>query len=136
LLGDKFQLRPIYIKNYQKIYLPDNYVILGEPNSYTVKKGFAPYTNPWMIAEVITQKNVVRNWSKKLPSYKKIPTMKYILFIDEERPYVSLFIRSEKSSIWENTDYDNLKDTIKIEGISISLERIYNKIGFVEMVDS
>jgi len=124
--------RHIFIKAHQKQYAPDAHVIKGKPIFHTVSKGLDANVNPWIIVEVLSPSTSNKDWSKKLPFYKKIPSLKYILYIEQDRPFVSVFTRKGKSAKWENIDYDTLTNTIEIGNASISLKRIYNKITFAD----
>jgi len=124
--------RHIFIKKHQKQYAPDAHVVKGKPIFHTVSKGLDANVNPWIIVEVLSPSTSNKDWSKKLPFYKKIASLKYILYIEQDRPFVSVFTRKGKSAKWENIDYDDLSDNIKIRDTDISLKRIYNKISFVD----
>ena len=128
--------RYIFIKKHQKQYAPDAHVVKGKPIFHTVTKGLDANVNPWIIVEVLSPSTSSKDWSKKLPFYKKIPSLKYILYIEQDRPLVSVFTRKGKSSKWENVDYDNLDNTIKIGSTNIALKKIYNKISFIDKADS
>jgi len=124
--------RHIYIKKHQKQYAPDIHVVKGEIKFHQLTKNMNVNTNPWLVVEILSPSTEKKDWSKKLPFYKKIPSLKHILYIEQNRPYVSAFSRKGKTSKWENIDYDTLTNTIEIGNASISLKRIYNKITFAD----
>lgn len=121
--------RPVFIKKYQKSYIPDVHIVKGQPIFHTITKGLTANTNPWLVVEVLSPSTENKDWSKKLPYYKKISSLKHIIYVEQERPYVSVFSRKGKTETWENKDYDDLNDAIFIDKtLSIPLKRIYNKI--------
>jgi len=121
--------RHIYIKKHQKQYAPDVHVIKGDIQFHQLSKNMNVNTNPWLVVEVLSPSTENKDWSKKLPFYKKIPSLKHILYIEQDRPFVSVFNRKGKTSIWENIDYDNLNDSVALnKNLRISMKKIYKKI--------
>ncbi|MEM6320652.1 MAG: Uma2 family endonuclease [Bacteroidota bacterium] len=121
--------RHIYIKKYQKDYAPDAHVVKGEPVMHTLRKGLDANTNPWLIVEVLSPSTEKKDWSIKLPFYKKIPSLKHILYIKQNEPFVSVFNRKGKTNKWENTDYDDLSDFVVLnKQFKISMKKIYKKV--------
>ena len=122
--------RHIYIPTLQKDYAPDAHVIKGKPKMHALRKGLTANTNPWLVVEVLSRSTAAKDLHKKLPSYKTIPSLKHILYIEQDYPFVSVYHRKGNSVVWENIDYDNLKDAISIQDKKISLEQLYKKVVF------
>lgn len=122
--------RHIYIKKpYQKDYAPDAHVVKGAPIMHTLRKGLTANTNPWLVVEVLSPSTVEKDWSKKLPNYKKIPSLQHILYIEQNRPFVTIYTRKGKTNKWENTDYDDLNDFVVLnKDLKISMQKIYKKV--------
>ena len=121
--------RHIYIKKHQKQYAPDVHVVKGAIQFHQLTKNMNVNTNPWLVVEVLSPSTENKDWSKKLPFYKKIPSLKHILYIEQNRPFVSVFNRKGKSSKWENIDYDDLNDFIALDKkLKISMRKIYKKV--------
>jgi len=122
--------RNILVENKSKAYLPDVQIVKGKSIHKKMGTGQTAISNPWLVVEVLSPSTNSHDWNNKLPNYKKIPSLKYILYIEQSKPYISIYSRKGKTSIWENQDFDSLKESIKIADKKIDLKTIYNKIIF------
>ena len=119
--------RPVYIGG-KKVYMPDIQVANDTPKLVEYSKGLDAHINPWLIVEVLSQSTKSRDWNTKLTNYKKIPSVEYILYVQQDTAYISLFKRSAAGNFWENYDFDELDQSIEIDGKSILMGDIYRKI--------
>lgn len=113
-------------------FAPDAHVVKGTPQEYTLRKGLTANLNPSIIFEVLSPSTRERDWNEKLPVYKKIPTVQQIIYIEQSRPYVSVFTRMDTAGRWENVDYDQLGQELPVEGRPVRLKDIYKKVKFLE----
>jgi len=129
--GDNYYVfgsgRPVHIED-KKVYLPDLQVFKEKPKLIEYRKGMDAHVNPWLIVEIMSDSTENRDWAEKLPNYKKIPTVEYILYVQQHTAYISLFKRNSTGKFWENYDFDSLDQSIEIEGKSIVLKDIYQTI--------
>ena len=112
--------RHVYIPEFQKDYAPDAHVIKGEPDMHLLRKGLT----------VLSSSTFVRDMKEKLPAYKKIPSLRHIIYIHQDRPLVTVFNRVGESVVWETIDYDRLEDHFTVAGQQVYLKDIYKKIIF------
>ena len=63
----------------------------------------------------------------KLPAYKQIPSLQTILFIEQDKPDVTVMERQAPNQ-WIETNYTQLVDAFQLNGSSITLEQIYRGI--------
>lgn len=124
--------RHIFIKEFDADYAPDAHVIKGVPVMKTLRKGLTANTNPWLIVEVLSPSTRDHDWSAKLPRFKKISSLRHIVYIEQERPYVSVFNRVGESNVWENIDYDQLDQSFEVAGRPVSLKDVYKKVVFAQ----
>lgn len=61
-------------------------------------------------------------------NYKAIETIKQIIFVAHDRPWISTYIRTNEPNVWINTDYDSLENVAIIDNLTVSLRDIYKKI--------
>ncbi len=120
--------RHIFIEEFKKDYAPDAHVVKGTPVQYTLRKGLTANTNPWLVVEVLSPSTYERDWNEKLPFYKKIPSIRHIVYIEQERVRVSVYSRVGESAVWENVDYDTLEQSFELDGASIHLKDVYKKV--------
>ncbi len=124
--------RHVFIPEFQKDYAPDVHVVKGEPQIHLLRKGLTANLNPWLVVEVLSPSTYVRDMNEKLPAYKKISSLRHIVYVYQDRPLVTIYSRIGDTSVWENTDFDRLEDTFEIAGSSIFLNDIYKKVIFPE----
>lgn len=122
--------RHIYIPALSKAYSPDASVVKGDPDVFTYALGKDAYTNPWLVAEVISPSSRSRDFGEKLHGYKAIPELQYILYIEQERPFVTLFERIESTSRWRSADYDALHQSFFISEFSVEMSDLYENLKF------
>ena len=66
-----------------------------------------------------------RDYGEKLPCYKKIPSLQYILFIDTRRPEVTLWQRLEGPDKWLEETFREPDGSFILEQHSFTLREIY-----------
>ncbi len=131
-MGVRGSNRHVFIPEFQKDYAPDLHVVKGEPEIHLLRKGLTANLNPWLVVEVLSPSTYVRDMNEKLPAYKKISSLRHIVYVYQDRPLVTIYSRMGNTSVWENTDFDRLEDKFEIAGSSIFLKDIYKKVIFPE----
>ncbi len=127
-MGVRGSSRHIYLKEFGEDYAPDLHVVKGKPVFHLLRKGMTANTNPWLIVEVLSPSTREHDWNNKLPHYKKIPSLRHIVYIEQERPYVSVYSRIGESAVWENIDYDRLEDFFTVSNMPVYLRDVYKKV--------
>ena len=116
----------IHIPSLKSYYQPDMTVINGE---IILKKGSkTEILNPYIVVEVLSKATQDFDMSEKLVNYKAIETIKQIIFVAQDRPWISTFTRTNEPNVWINTDYDSLENVAIIDNLTVSLRDIYKKI--------
>jgi len=123
--------RHVFIEEFQKDYSPDAHIVKGEPVIYVLRKGLTANTNPWLVVEILSPSTFVRDMKEKLPAYKKIPSLRHILYIHQDRPMVTVYNRVGESAVWETIDYDRIEDAFTVAGQPIYLKDVYKKVVFM-----
>jgi Uma2 family endonuclease len=116
----------IHIPALKSYYQPDMTVINGE---IKIKEGTTTeILNPYIVCEVLSKATQDFDMSEKLVNYKTIESIKQIIFVAQDRPWISTYTRTNEPNVWINTDYDSLENTAIIDNLTISLKDIYKKI--------
>ena len=116
----------IHIPSLKSYYQPDMTVINGE---IKLKKGSkTEILNPYIVVEVLSKATQDFDMSEKLVNYKAIETIKQIIFVAQDRPWISTYTRTNEPNVWINTDYDSLENVAIIDNLTVSLRDIYKKI--------
>ena len=125
--------RHVYLEAQQKAYSPDASVVKGAPQAHTYARGKAAYTNPWLVVEVISSSSKGRDYGEKLPAYKEgLPSLQYILYVAQDRPFVTLYERIEDSNRWRSTDYDALDQEMSLGEYTVAMSDVYDNLNFGE----
>jgi Uma2 family endonuclease len=116
----------IHVPVLKSYYQPDMTVVNGE---IKIKEGTTTeILNPYIVVEVLSKATQDFDMSEKLVNYKTIETIKQIIFVAQDRPWISTFTRTNEPKVWMNTDYDSLENIAIIDNLTISLRDIYKKI--------
>lgn len=117
--------RPIYIQECdQVVFSPDGSVVTQPPVYFEYRPGMTAETTPFLVFEVLSKSTRKYDLGEKLPCYKKIPGLQYILYIDLERPSVTVYERQGAHS-WMDVEYSSLEDSFDIQGQTLHLQDIY-----------
>ncbi|WP_461042203.1 Uma2 family endonuclease [Spirosoma harenae] len=105
---------------------PSEYVTLPSGRVSTVR-----IKNPEIVVEVLSKSTKAYDQSDKLDQYRLIPSLKHILFVSQEEPFVRIYSRTEQPSQWLDTDYRSIDDTVQVGDLSLPLRSIYRKTPLV-----
>jgi Uma2 family endonuclease len=116
----------VHIPILKSYYQPDMTVVNGE---IILKEGTTTeILNPYIVVEVLSKATQDFDMSEKLVNYKAIETIKQIIFVAQDRPWISTYTRTNEPNVWINTDYDSLENVAIIDNLTVSLRDIYKKI--------
>jgi Uma2 family endonuclease len=116
----------VHIPVLKSYYQPDMTVVNGE---IKLKEGSTTeILNPYIVVEVLSKSTQDFDMSEKLVNYKAIETIKQIIFVAQDRPWISTYTRTNEPNVWINTDYDSLENVAIIDNLTVSLKDIYKKI--------
>lgn len=109
-------------------YQPDLMVTQGE---WVFKPGSACIiTNPYLLVEVLSPSTMKYDKEDKLEYYKDLPSLKYVVYAAQNRPYLTIYERTDQPDVWLNTDYRTLDSVAKLGDLILPLGEIYHKIKF------
>lgn len=111
-------------------YQPDLMVTKGD---HVFKKNSqCIITNPYLLVEVLSPGTSKYDQEAKLPSYKDVASLRYIIYVAKDQPYVSVYERTDEPDVWKNTDYKTLDSVAQLGDLALPLREIYHKITFSE----
>ena len=109
-------------------YLPDVMVVKGEPafkpNSTAI------ITNPYLIVEIHSPTTAQFDSDIKLPEYKQQDSLQQIIYVNQDRPRVSSYRRTDQPNTWINQEFFSLEEVMQIEGQEVLIKDIYRKVKF------
>lgn len=123
--------RPVYLPdcgNGKAVFNPDCCVTPEPPVLFQYKTGLDAETNPLVVVEVLSKSTYEYDFTEKLPCYKKIASLRYIVYVDSLRTFVTVFERIRDTDQWINTDYDQPEAEFSLADHKISLSQIYSHV--------
>ena len=108
-------------------------IVQGEPDYLRLPSGqllTVEITNPILVVEILSKSTQAFDLSDKLEAYKQLPALRQVLFVSQEQPSVSSFVRSETPGMWLNTSAHTLTDSIVVLDHGVRLDEVYKKMKF------
>lgn len=123
--------RPIYIEscrgNGTGVFNADGMVVQVPRQPFEYKKGVSAETNPVLLIEVLSPSTRSYDFGTKLPCYKQVPSLQTILFLEQDKPLVTVMERQAPNQ-WTDTTYAQLTDSFSVAGASLTLGQIYRGV--------
>ena len=107
------------------VFNTDGSVVAQPAQLYEYRPGMNAELTPVLLFEVLSKNTRVYDFGDKLPCYKKIPSLRQILFVQILPVEVTVFERVEATGQWLETSLKNLEDSIVVNGQKILLNDIY-----------
>lgn len=95
----------------------------GRPENWQFK-------NPEIVVEVLSKSTRKFDMTEKITYYKLIPSLQYILFVDQYRPFASVYSRTGVPDEWLNNDYRTLDSVVRMGNLELLMAAIYRKTVF------
>ena len=122
-----------------KIVIPDHegdfnadVSVVNGPSEYGTTPGGKPtrmrITNPEIIVEILSKSTRRFDEGEKLAYYKRIPSLKYILLIDQHKPFASVYSRTDTPGQWLNQDYWGRDAVVQFGALTLSMQDIYPEV--------
>lgn len=109
-------------------YQPDLMVTEG---NWVFKSGSSCIiTNPYLVVEVLSPGTGKYDKEDKLDYYKELPSLQYVVYVAQNRPYLTIYERTETPNVWLNTDYKSLDSVARLGDLTLPLREVYHKIQF------
>ncbi len=121
--------RPVYLPDCEAgkaVFNPDCCVTPEPPALFQYKPGLDAETNPLVVVEVLSKSTYEYDFTEKLPCYKRIDSLRHIVYIDSLRSFVTVFERIRDTDQWINTDCYLPESGFSLGGSTIFLKDIYS----------
>jgi Uma2 family endonuclease len=136
ILGNIYQDKPnfyvlgsslgIVIPEQTNFHQADVTVVSGKPTFRD--KAQTELENPYIVIEVLSASTGRYDFTTKLHNYKKIPSVKQIILINQYEPLIYSYVRSDDGTVWLNVDYDKMEDSIVIDYYTVQIKEIYKNV--------
>ena len=125
--------RPVYIEDCPGsdtgVFNADGMVIALPPTLYEYRPGMNAEKAPMLLVEVLSDSTRQYDLGTKLPCYKRIPSPRQILFVEQNKPGVVVFER-EASNRWLETELTGAEEFFTVEGQNVTLRQVYKGVYF------
>jgi Uma2 family endonuclease len=115
-------------------YKPDTSILKEEPKYVLHKVGkrsIKSIVNLYGVVEVFSDGTMDYDWTEKLPNYKQCPSLEYMIFIHQHKPFVTVFTRIDGQNDWRSRDYRGMEDAFPFEGQTVELKKLYRNVIFL-----
>ncbi len=132
--GNSFEVcnanRPVYAAHCQDVFNPDASVVQVSGEIFTYRPGMTAEMSPLVIAEVLSPSIRSRDFREKLPCYKRILSLRQIIYVESVHPMVYLYEKTDTEQGWQKKVLDEMDDAFLLNGQSVTLRDIYARINF------
>jgi Uma2 family endonuclease len=120
--------KTVYVPDCEMAFNPDALVMKGESLLFPRKRKVAGIINPYILVEIHSDSTEEFDMKKKLPCYKKLDSIHQIIYIEQNKPYITIYTKNQSIQHWFNDDSDDINGTIKIDGVDVLMQDIYHKV--------
>ena len=120
--------KTVYVPDCEMAFNPDALVMKGESLLFPRKRKVAGIINPYILVEIHSDSTEEFDMKKKLPCYKKLDSIHQIIYIEQNKPYITIYTKNQSNQHWFNDDSDDTNGTIKIDGVDVQMKDIYHKV--------
>jgi Uma2 family endonuclease len=121
----------IYLPAANSLCLPDVTILNAAPEivQHKIRKRTVKSVlNPLAIIEVFSDGTWDFDMTEKLPAYKQCESLQYIIYVHQNKPFLTVYTRSEQG--WLSQDFKGIDAAFTFEGHEVLLKNIYRKVIF------
>ena len=125
--------RMVFIPECRKNYYPDVLIVCGKHEMKSVSLNMKATLNPSVVIEVLSDSTEDFDKTKKARCYKKIESLKQLVFIRQDEINVRILNRTDNDREWIEIEAFDDDETVEIGDCKILVKEIYHR---VEIIDS
>ncbi len=122
--------RELWIADCNKMFFPDVMVVCNNHELKQMSKNVQATINPSVVIEVLSESTADYDKTDKRRCYKKLKSLKQIIFISQTEKYIHTVVRTENDRIWNEIDYFEDEELVPIGDCLIPLNEIYRRVSF------
>lgn len=117
----------LHIEASNSYVYPDTMVICGEIEK--ANEDTNAVVNPILIIEVLSKSTAEYDRGDKFYMYRKIPSFKEYVLIEQKKYVVDVHYRKNKEALWQIIRYEGKDQEVPLHsiGITISMEQLYKR---------
>lgn len=121
--------RMLFVRECGDVFYPDLLIVCGKHEFYEATKKMKATLNPSVIIEVLSDSTEYLDKTTKTRCYKKIPSLRQIVFVSQKEKHVRILEREGER--WIDTEFYEANDVPRIGDCAVPLTEIYRKVEFV-----
>jgi Uma2 family endonuclease len=122
--------RELWVPACRKMYYPDLMIVCGEHKKKKMSDNIEATLNPSVVIEVLSDSTKDHDQTTKLKCYKKIKSLRQIIFVSQTEKYVRTLIKFKNEDAWKDKEYVDDEDKIPVGACEIVLKNIYLRVNF------
>ena len=118
--------RPVCIPDCEHaVFNPDGSLVAQPAQLFEYRPGMNAELTPVLVFEVLSKNTRSYDFGDKLPCYKKIPSLRQILYVELLHVEVTVFERIEETGQWLETSLRSPDNRFLVNGQPVFLKDIY-----------
>jgi len=119
--------RMLFVSECKSVFYPDLLVLCGEHKYHQATKNMKATLNPSVVIKILSDSTEYLDKTAKTRCYKKIPSLKQIVFVSQKERHIRILEREGER--WIDTEFYEANDQPRIGDCEIPLEEVYWKTG-------
>lgn len=120
--------RMLFVPYCQDAFYPDLLLVCGKQEFHQVTKNMKATLNPSVVIEILSDSTEYLDKTTKTRCYKKIPSLRQIVFVSQKEQHVRILER--EGDRWIDTEFYEEGDVLEIGDCAVPLTEIYRKVEF------
>lgn len=120
--------RMLFVRECRDVFYPDLLIVCGKHEFYQATKNMKATLNPSVVIEILSDTTEHIDKTTKTRCYKKIPSLRQIVFVSQKEKHVRILEREGER--WIDTEFYEEADVPRIGDCDVPLGEIYRKVEF------
>lgn len=120
--------RMLFVRECRDVFYPDLLIVCGKHEFYQATKNMKATLNPSVVIEILSDSTEYLDKTTKTRCYKKIPSLRQIVFVSQKEKHVRILEREGER--WIDTEFYEEGDVPRIGDCEVPLGEIYRKVEF------
>jgi len=121
--------RMLFVPQCQGVFYPELLIVCGKQEFHQATRNMKATLNPSVVIEILSDSTEYLDKTTKTRCYKKIPSLRQIVFVSQKEKHVRILEREGER--WIDTEFYEEADAPRIGECTVPLSEIYRKVEFL-----
>jgi Uma2 family endonuclease len=121
--------RMLFVPECREVFYPDVLIVCGKQEFHQASRNMKATLNASVVIEILSDSTEDVDKTTKTRCYKKIPSLRQIVFVSQKEKHVRILEREDQR--WIDTEFYEENDAPRIGDCPIPLTEIYRKVDFL-----